>query len=80
MDPVESRAIVGSAKTLQGNLDPCVLYGSEKFIEQETISMIKAFGGQRYIANLGHGVYPDTDPKKVKHFVETVQGFDISSL
>jgi uroporphyrinogen decarboxylase len=42
--------------------------------------MIKAFGGQRYIANLGHGVYPDTDPKKVKHFVETVQGFDISSL
>jgi uroporphyrinogen decarboxylase len=80
MDPVESRAIVGPEKSLQGNLDPCVLYGTEKFIEQETISMLKAFGGQRYIANLGHGVYPDTDPMKVKRFVETVQSFETSTF
>jgi uroporphyrinogen decarboxylase len=80
MDPVETRKLVGNNITLQGNLDPCVLYGSHKFIEQETHSMIKAFGSQRYIANLGHGVYPDTDPLKVKHFVETVQSFDIRSL
>lgn len=80
MDPKESRAIIGPDKTLQGNLDPCVLYGSTAFIEQETRAMIRAFGGQRYIANLGHGVYPDTDPQKVKCFVETVQSFDISSL
>ncbi len=79
MDPQESRALVGN-KTLQGNLDPCVLYGSYDFIAKETKAMIKAFGSQRYIANLGHGVYPDTDPMKVKHFVETVQSFDISSL
>ena len=79
MDPRESRALVGN-KTLQGNLDPCVLYGSHDFIQKETIAMIKSFGSQRYIANLGHGVYPDTDPMKVKHFVETVQSFDISSL
>ena len=80
MDPKESRNIIGNSKTLQGNLDPCVLYGSEKFIEEETISMIKAFGAERYIANLGHGVYPDTDPKKVKRFVETVQSFDVNTL
>ena len=80
MDPAESRKIIGENKTLQGNLDPCVLYGSDKFIREETISMIKAFGSQRYIANLGHGVYPDTDPEKVKLFVETVQSFDISGL
>lgn len=79
MDPQESRALVGN-KTLQGNLDPCVLYGSHDFIEKETRAMIRSFGSQRYIANLGHGVYPDTDPMKVKHFVETVQSFDISSL
>ncbi|HPI10274.1 MAG TPA: uroporphyrinogen decarboxylase [Catalimonadaceae bacterium] len=79
MDPQESRALVGN-KTLQGNLDPCVLYGSHDFIAKETRAMIKSFGSQRYIANLGHGVYPDTDPMKVKHFVETVQSFDISSL
>lgn len=80
MDPVESRRLVGPDKTLQGNLDPCVLYGSEAFIEQETHAMIRAFGSQRYIANLGHGVYPDTDPLKVKHFVQTVQSFDIQLL
>jgi len=79
MPPQESRLLT-AGKTLQGNLDPCVLYGSEKFIEQETISMIKAFGAKGYIANLGHGVYPDTDPAKVKHFVETVQNFDIRQL
>jgi len=80
MDPIESRHMIGNEKTLQGNLDPCVLYGSDKFIREETIAMIKSFGNQRYIANLGHGVYPDTDPEKVKLFVETVQSFDISSL
>ena len=79
MPPAESRMLAGE-KTLQGNLDPCVLYGSEKFITEQTHAMIKAFGPQRYIANLGHGVYPDTDPGKVKHFVETVQQFDIRSL
>jgi uroporphyrinogen decarboxylase len=79
MPPDESRKLVGD-KTLQGNLDPCVLYGSEKFITEQTHAMIRAFGAQRYIANLGHGVYPDTDPMKVKHFVETVQQFDIRSL
>lgn len=80
MDPVESRHIIGTGKTLQGNLDPCILYGSDKFIESETRAMIRAFGSQRYIANLGHGVYPDIDPMKVKRFVETVQSFDIQSI
>ena len=79
MDPAESRLLAGE-KTLQGNLDPCVLYGTEKFIESETLAMIRAFGARNYIANLGHGVYPDTDPAKVRHFVQTVQHFDIRSL
>ena len=73
MNPQESRAIVGENKTLQGNLDPCALYGSYESIKKETKAMLKAFGGQRHIANLGHGVYPDTDPEKVKCFIETVK-------
>ena len=75
MDISESRALVGSHKTLQGNLDPCVLYGDFKTVEAETKGMLKAFGGQRYIANLGHGVYPDIHPDKVQCFVDTVQGY-----
>jgi uroporphyrinogen decarboxylase len=75
MDIAESRRIVGPNKTLQGNLDPCALYGDFKTVEAETKKMIDQFGTQRYIANLGHGVYPDIDPDKVQCFVDTVQNY-----
>jgi len=73
MDPAESRQLIGPDKTLQGNLDPCVLYADFQTIERETRKMLQAFGSHRHIANLGHGVYPDTDPEKVKCFIETVK-------
>ncbi|MCH8317822.1 MAG: uroporphyrinogen decarboxylase, partial [Bacteroidetes bacterium] len=73
MDIKESRAVIGDAKTLQGNLDPCVLYSSFDEIRVQTIKMLKEFGPFRHIANLGHGVYPDTDVEKVKCFVDTVK-------
>ena len=76
MDISESRRMIPH-KTLQGNLDPCVLYGSFKEIEKHTKKMIKNFGGYKYIANLGHGVYPDTDPDKVKCFIDTVKNYKI---
>lgn len=76
MDITESRRMIPH-KTLQGNLDPCVLYSSFKEIEKHTKKMIKNFGGQKYIANLGHGVYPDTDPEKVKCFIDTVKNYTI---
>ncbi|MFN3783500.1 MAG: uroporphyrinogen decarboxylase [Spirosomataceae bacterium] len=74
MDIQESRELI-PAKTLQGNLDPCVLYAPFKEIEKETKKMLAQFGTQRYIANLGHGVYPDTDPEKVRCFIETVKSY-----
>lgn len=70
----ESRKLIPT-KTLQGNMDPCVLYGSFAEIEKETKAMLSSFGRQNYIANLGHGVYPDTDPEKVKCFIETVKAY-----
>lgn len=60
-------------KTLQGNLDPCALYGTFEQVEAETKNMLQKFQGHSHIANLGHGVYPDTDPEKVKCFIETVK-------
>ena len=75
MDIAETRALVGENKTLQGNLDPCVLYASFAEIEKQTKQMLDQFGRQRTIANLGHGVYPDTDPEKVKCFIETVKAY-----
>jgi uroporphyrinogen decarboxylase len=75
MDIAESRELIGPNKTLQGNLDPCVLYASFAEIEKQTKAMLDQFGRQRTIANLGHGVYPDTDPEKVKCFIDTVKAY-----
>lgn len=75
MDPSEVRKVVGNNMTLQGNLDPSTLYGSFDQIKKETKNMLSRFDGQRHIANLGHGVYPDTNPEKVKCFIETVQAY-----
>lgn len=75
MEVSAARRQVGPNKTLQGNMDPCLLYSSFDTIQHETIKMLKEFGPQRHIANLGHGVYPDTDPEKVKCFVQTVKEY-----
>jgi uroporphyrinogen decarboxylase len=77
MDPVMARNLVQENKTLQGNLDPCVLYGTPQLIESETKKMLKSFKSQRHIVNLGHGVYPDIDPEMVKVFIHTVQNYGI---
>jgi uroporphyrinogen decarboxylase len=75
MDPIKSRAQIGPNKTLQGNLDPCVLYADDTTIVAKTEQMLRDFGPQRHIANLGHGVYPDIDPDKVRLFVNTIKTF-----
>jgi uroporphyrinogen decarboxylase len=79
MDVPEMRLKIGTNKTIQGNLDPCVLYSSHEEIIAETKKMLHSFdGNQRHIVNLGHGVYPDVDPEKVKTFVKTVKSYEIN--
>lgn len=78
MHPEFARAQVGSDKTLQGNLDPAILYGDFDFIQRKTKEMLNAFQGKRHIANLGHGVYPDIHPDKLKCFIDTVKEYQYS--
>ena len=75
MDIQQSRKLIGPNKTLQGNLDPCVLYSDFENIEKQTNEMLCKFGKNRHIANLGHGVYPDISPDKVICFVEAVKSY-----
>ncbi|HSZ24983.1 MAG TPA: uroporphyrinogen decarboxylase [Cytophagaceae bacterium] len=74
----ESRHLIGNDKTLQGNLDPCILYASNQEIKKHTEYMLREFGPSKHIANLGHGVYPDTKVDKVKYFIETVKEFSFA--
>lgn len=75
MDIAESRSIIGPDKTLQGNADPCLLYSDLPTIKKETEKMLRAFGPKKHIANLGHGLYPDTEKDKVKYFIDTIKEF-----
>jgi len=72
IDPVEARHIVGENITLQGNLDPCALYGPPQQIKEQVKNMVSKFKRQRYIANLGHGIYPDVDPEHLKTMIVAV--------
>ncbi len=77
MDIVKIREQIGDTRTLQGNLDPCALYASHAAVETSTINMLDSFKSKRHIVNLGHGVYPDIDPEKVKTFIKTVKNYEI---
>ncbi|TAE76007.1 MAG: uroporphyrinogen decarboxylase [Bacteroidetes bacterium] len=74
MDIKESRKLIGTEKILQGNLDPCALYADDEVLVAETKKMLDDFG-DKHIVNLGHGVYPDIQPEKVKLFIETVKNY-----
>jgi uroporphyrinogen decarboxylase len=77
MDIAAIRKNIGESRTLQGNLDPCALYASHAEIERLTNNLLNSFSSKRHIVNLGHGVYPDIDPDKVKTFIKTVKNYEL---
>ncbi len=63
-------------KAFQGNLDPSVLYASEETIKLKTLQLLRSIPRKSgYVFNLGHGLAPDMDFKKVKLLVDTVKGY-----
>jgi uroporphyrinogen decarboxylase len=74
VSPIDARMIFPDI-TLQGNLDPSVLFAGKKVIIEETHKMMDSFGIQNYIANLGHGIYPDTPEEHIRIFVDAVKQY-----
>lgn len=70
--PAEVRKKASPKMVRQGNLDPCALYAPLEEVKHLTEQMVREFGTQRYIANLGHGIYPDMDPAAVEAFVTAI--------
>lgn len=75
VDPKLARAKTGDNITLQGNFDPSWLYAPIPVIEQKTKAMIEAFGTQKYIANLGHGILPTVPVDHAKAFINTIKNY-----
>lgn len=73
--PQLARQFAGPAVTLQGNFDPAQLMKPIPEIQKSVKNMINAFGPQRYIANLGHGILPNIPVDHAKAFVEAVKSF-----
>ena len=75
--PKMAREMTKGKKTLQGNFDPCKLLLPIPEIEKSVKEMIDAFGAQKYIANLGHGILPNIPVDHAKAFVNAVKNYKI---
>ncbi|MDR2153893.1 MAG: uroporphyrinogen decarboxylase [Burkholderiaceae bacterium] len=66
--------LAGASKSLQGNLDPSVLFAPPEVIRAEARRVLEAFGPWRsgHIFNLGHGISQFTPPEHVAHLVDEV--------
>jgi uroporphyrinogen decarboxylase len=64
--------------TIQGNFDPAKLLAPIPEIKMAVKEMIDAFGTQRYIANLGHGITPNVPVDHAKAFVDAVKEYKVS--
>ncbi|MEL6676363.1 MAG: uroporphyrinogen decarboxylase [Bacteroidota bacterium] len=73
--PEIARQLAGPDITLQGNLDPSRLLSPIPEIEKHTKAMLKGFGKQRYIANLGHGILPNVPVDHARAFIDTVKTY-----
>jgi uroporphyrinogen decarboxylase len=63
--------------TIQGNLDPCVLFSNKEHIRKSAIDILnKARNARGHVFNLGHGILPDTPVDNVKALVDAVHGYD----
>jgi uroporphyrinogen decarboxylase len=73
-DPAEAARIADGRVTLQGNMDPGVLYGSEEAITGEVERIVKGFAGAkgRWIVNLGHGITPGVKPERLGWFFKEI--------
>jgi uroporphyrinogen decarboxylase len=76
VDMAEARARLGENMGVQGNIDPCVLYGSQDFIRDRILDTIRKAGKKGHILNLGHGVLPTTPEENVAFFFETAKQAD----
>jgi uroporphyrinogen decarboxylase len=69
----EVRRTLGSGKAVQGNLDPAALFAPPAELARQADAVLAAAGdAPGHVFNLGHGIWPDTDPDAVARLVDHV--------
>jgi uroporphyrinogen decarboxylase len=75
--PEIARQLTGGQVTLQGNFDPSRLLSPIPVIKKMVGEMIDAFGKDKYIANLGHGILPNIPVDHAKAFIDAVKEYRV---
>ncbi|HEY1486327.1 MAG TPA: uroporphyrinogen decarboxylase [Micromonosporaceae bacterium] len=71
--PLDRAAAVIGDRSVQGNLDPAVLFAPSEVIEIEVRRILREGAAARgHVFNLGHGVLPETDPDALTRVVDLV--------
>jgi uroporphyrinogen decarboxylase len=67
------RRVLGPAKAVQGNLDPAALFAKPEDLRRHVdVVLTEAGAAPGHIFNLGHGIWPDTDPDAVARLIDHV--------
>jgi len=73
--PKNARYLTGGNITLQGNFDPARLLSPPSDIKKMVHQMIKEFGKDKYIVNLGHGILPNVPIENARAFIDAVKEY-----
>lgn len=67
-----ARRTLGAGKAVQGNLDPAALFAPPEELERQVRRVKAEAGPTGHVFNLGHGIWPETDPDAVARLVDYV--------
>ena len=78
-DMAEARAAFPD-RTIQGNVDPMALFGTEDTIKKAVQQCMDAGGPQHHILNVGHGVVQGTPEENVELFVKLARESGVPAM
>ena len=70
VDMAEGLARLPEHVGVQGNVDPGLLFGSHKAIQERIDDTVRKARGRKHILNLGHGILPGTPEENGQFFFE----------
>jgi uroporphyrinogen decarboxylase len=78
-DLVALRERYGRRVALQGNVDPCTLFGPPEVIARVVRDAVHQTRGVGHILNLGHGILPETPVENALEFVRAGQSAPVAT-
>ena len=70
VDMTDAHRRLNPAVGVQGNVDPCVLFGAKEFIRDRILDTVRKASQRKHILNLGHGILPGTPEDNAAYFFE----------